>query len=308
MTQIEQTIGITGAAGQFGRLAADALLQIVPPARTALISRTPATLDRFAAQGAHVRFGDFDQPESLACAFEGIGALLVISTGALGRRTDQHAAAIEAARKAGVKRVVYTSFIAADAGNPALIARDHAATEAMLRAAGPDWTILRNAQYADAILDVILPQAFAAGTWRSASGEGRIAVISRAECAECAAAALLRDDLAGAVCAITGPELLRYRDMAMLAAAAFRKPLEYAPVDDAGLYAMFDALGVPRAPEELDANEAAPWCSDDMVSFEAALRTGRLEILSGAAADLLGRPPRRFQTLLQDRVGDIAWT
>ncbi len=296
-----ELFGVTGAAGQFGLLAAEALLHLVEPERIVLISRTPENLSRFAALGVQMRFGDFDRADTLPQAFDGISSLLLISTSALGRRVVQHEGAIRAARAAGVRRIAYTSFLAADSGNPALVGRDHQATETILRGSGLQWTILRNAQYADAILDVILPGALAVGEWRSSSGEGRIAVISRAECAACAAAALVRPDAEDKIHAITGPELLRFQDMAAMASEAYSAPLRYVQVDDAGLYAMFDALGAPRAPSDVTPG-GFPWCSDDMVSFEAALRDGWFEILSDDACDLLGRPPRGFADLLKDRI------
>jgi NAD(P)H dehydrogenase (quinone) len=210
MTSTDGFVGVIGASGQLGMLAADKLMQRVPPEKLALLSRAPAKLEAFTQAGAQVRFCDLDCAADLPVALCGVVTLLLISTNALGRRVTQHAAAIEASRQAGVKRIVYTSFLGADLGNPALVARDHCATESLLRASGLEWTILRNAQYSDAILDVIMPNALVSGEWLSSSGEGRIAPVAREDCAECAVAALLREDAAGRIFSITGPDLLRY--------------------------------------------------------------------------------------------------
>lgn len=300
MTPTDGFVGVAGASGQLGMLAAKALMNRVAPERFVLLSRTPETLSAFTQRGAKVRLCDFDDAAALLPAFAGVSTLLLISSNALGRRVAQHEAAIRAAHEAGVKRIVYTSFLGAEPGNPALVARDHYATENLLRESGLQWTILRNAQYAEAVLDVIMPNALAASEWRSASGEGRIAPISRADCAEAAAAALLRLDLMNRTLNITGPQTLRYREITAMMAAASGRPLQFTAVDDEGLYAMFDALGAPRAPADV-APGSFPWCSDDMVSFEAALRDGWFDVSSQDAHDLLGRPPRAFDDLLRDR-------
>lgn len=301
MTPTDGFVGVAGASGQLGMLAAQALMNRIPPMQVVLLSRTPEKLSAFAQSGAQIRQCDLDHAGQLPRAFAGTSTLLLISTDAIGRRVAQHKAAIDAARTAGVRRIVYTSFLGAEADNPALVARDHCATEALLRDSGLEWTILRHAQYAEAVLDVIMPNALALGEWRSSGGGGRIAPVARQDCAECAAAALLRGDVAGRIFNIAGPDLLTYRDMAAMMAAASGKQIRYVPVDDNGLYAMFDALGAARAPQD-GAPGGFPWCSDDMVSFEAALREGWFDVPSGDARDLLGRAPRAFAHLLGERL------
>ena len=54
------------------------------------------------------------KPEGLAEALKGIDSLLLISGNELGKRASQHANVIEAAKKAGVSWIVYTSLLNAD--------------------------------------------------------------------------------------------------------------------------------------------------------------------------------------------------
>ncbi|RYY44942.1 MAG: SDR family NAD(P)-dependent oxidoreductase [Actinomycetales bacterium] len=116
------TYGITGATGQLGSLAADLLLQQVDPADVVLLSRSP---EKIAAAGATTRAADFDSPEGLVEAFTGIDELLLVSTDVLGSRLEGQRAAVEAAAKAGVRRVLYTSVPDPSEDNPALVAPDH---------------------------------------------------------------------------------------------------------------------------------------------------------------------------------------
>jgi NAD(P)H dehydrogenase (quinone) len=103
------SIIITGASGHLGRRTAELVLERAPASEVVLTTRRPETLAELAARGAEVRIADFDRPETLAEAFAGGERLLLISTDAVGRRVHQHLAAIDAAARAGVRHVDYTS-------------------------------------------------------------------------------------------------------------------------------------------------------------------------------------------------------
>src|SRR5262245_51631099 len=113
---------VTGASGHFGGSAARMLLQRIPARDLILMSRKPDKLDAFKAQGCETRYGDFDDEASLEAAAQGADKMLLISGMKVGYRIGQHARAIDAAKKAGVGHVVYTSYIGATKENPALIA------------------------------------------------------------------------------------------------------------------------------------------------------------------------------------------
>lgn len=131
MGSVENRILVTGASGQYGRLAVDGLLaKGVSPSSLLLLTRDPAKLADYAARGSSIRQGSFDDPvDSLAEAFTGADTMLFISTSRAGKRLPQHQAAVDAAVKAGIKHVVYTSILSAHLENPtALVAREHRAT------------------------------------------------------------------------------------------------------------------------------------------------------------------------------------
>src|SRR5262245_15724554 len=112
--QTQDKIIVSGASGQLGGLVVKGLLaKGVPAKNLILVSRTPDSLQEYAKQGAAVRFGDFEKPESLAAAFAGGTRIVLISTG-LGKtpRPILHGNAIDAAKKAGVKQIAYTSWVA----------------------------------------------------------------------------------------------------------------------------------------------------------------------------------------------------
>ena len=132
---------VTGATGSFGRLITAQLLEHLHPAELILTTRNPPALANLAARGAHVRYADFDRPETLAGAFEDGDRMLLISTLSVGRRATQHRNAIEAAVRAGVKHIVYTSSGGATPANPAIVIPDHLQTEDALKTSGVAYTI-----------------------------------------------------------------------------------------------------------------------------------------------------------------------
>ncbi len=288
---------VSGASGNYGRLAVAGLLERVPASDLILMSRRPEKLAALAALGAIVRRGDFDDPDSLVSAFAGGDKLLMISTGRVGKRLPQHGNAIRAAATAGVRHIVYTSFVNAGEANPALVAKEHGATEDMLRRSGLAWTAMRDSQYADAMVEVAAPIAIESGRWLASAREGRIGFVTRRDCAACAVAVLTTPGHENRAYDITGPELLSFRQVAALAAELSGQPVEYTVVDDEGMYRMFDALGVPREAVDDHVVNRVPWSSHDMVSFERAIREGFLEVLSRDVERLTGRKPQSLRSL-----------
>jgi len=129
-------IAMTGASGRYGRLATDKLIAQGRARDLILITRTPAKLADRAQAGCEVRYGDFDNPETLQAALSGAGKLLLISGTRVGARVRQHKAAIEAAAAAGVGHIVYTSFVNVEPANPAIVTIDHRETEKLIKASG----------------------------------------------------------------------------------------------------------------------------------------------------------------------------
>ncbi len=283
---------VTGASGNFGRAAVEGLLKRVPAKDLILISRNPDKLARYAALGAQVRRGDFDDPASLATGFAGGHKMLMISAMRVGKRIRPHTNAVEGAVKAGVQHIVYTSTIGADADNPSLAVSDHRATEEVLRNCGVAWTALRNSQYTDALIEAAAPIAIASGRWVSSSAPGKIAPVVRQDCVDCAVSVMAGSGHENTVYNITGPELLSYQEIARIVAEVSGTPIEYHAVSDDEMYAMFDSMGIPREPVDDQVVGSVPWCSDDMVSYERSIREGRFAVISDDVRRLSGHAPQ----------------
>lgn len=290
---------VTGASGQYGSSAVQKLLQRVAPEDLIVITRRPERLAQLAERGVTVRYGDYDKPESLVEAFKGGERMLLISGTRVGARVVQHKAAIDAAAQVGVRHIAYTSVVGISPQNPAIVIRDHGPTEELMKASGMAWTALRDQHYADAMVVNMGPNFIRSGRWLSSSKGGREALVWRDDCINCAVEVLTGDGHAGKTYNITGPELLSFPEIAAMMTEITGRKVEYVETDDEGMYAMFDAMGIPRKPVDDQVVAGISWNSDDMVTFEAAVRGGHFAIISDDVERLTGRKPRSVRELIE---------
>ena len=292
-------IAITGASGRYGRLAVDKLIAMGRARDLILISRSPAKLADYARAGCDVRRGDFDRPDTLRAALRGAQRMLLISGTRVGARVRQHRAAVDAAVHAGVRHIVYTSFVNVEPANPAIVTLDHRETENLIRASGAAFTFLRDAHYADAMILNAGPGFIASGVWLTSTGGGREAMVWREDCVDCAVAVLTQDGHENRAYPITGPNRESFAEVAAMLGEVCGRPIRLVETDDAGMYAHFDALGIPREPVDDQSVAGIPWNSDDMVSFERAIREGFLDVCTDDVLRLTGRKPRSVRELIE---------
>jgi NAD(P)H dehydrogenase (quinone) len=286
-------IVISGASGGLASETISALLgRGVAPEKLILVTRTPEKLSSLQERGAEVRAGDFNKPDSLPGAFAGGRALFLISTNGGGDRVAQHSAAINAARRAGIKHIVYTSWINAIDGNPAVVSKDHRATEDALRRSGVPYTILRNQRYSDGLV-AEASKAVGAGVLITNAGLGKWAPVARRDCAEAAAVVLTTSGHEGRTYDITGPDLISERDFASIVSGISGRSVRVADVDDATYVSMLEQGGVPEA----GARAAA--------SFGIATRTNYMNIKSETLQLLLGRKPQSVRELLTEHKSEL---
>src|SRR3954453_1553475 len=138
-------IAITGATGQLGRLGIRQMKENAPGAQFVALVRPTAKASDL---GVTARQADYGKPRTLDTALTGVDTLLLISSNEVGRRGTQHRNVIEAARKAGVSRILYTSLLHADT-SPMSLAGEHLQTEAAILGSGIPYTILRNGWYTE---------------------------------------------------------------------------------------------------------------------------------------------------------------
>jgi NAD(P)H dehydrogenase (quinone) len=285
----QDKIIVSGASGQLGSLVIEELLaRKVAPEHLILVSRTPNTdhLQAYAARGANVRFGDFSEPESLDDAYRGGTRMLLISiNGGGGDRPELHKAAIEAAVRAGVKHIAYTSYVNADLNEASTIAVDHRRTERILQDSGVAWTMLRNQIYANGLVDQAI-QIVRDGALVTHTPDARVAYVTREDCAAAAAAVLASPGHENRAYNITGPDAIGPRELVALASELSGKPVELMVLSEADYRQRLAGTGMPEAG------------INGTISFAAELDSPFLRQPSTAVADLTGRPATSVRQLL----------
>ena len=237
-------IVVTGASGQLGRLVIESLLKKLPAGQIGIAVRNPAKVEDLAARGVKVLQADYDQPETLERAFQGADKVLLISASEVGRRVPQHRAVIDAAKRAGVKLIAYTSILHADS-SPLPLSAEHKETEALLRASGVPFVLLRNSWYTENYLASI-PAALQYGVVLGSAGDGRIASASRADYAEAAATVLTLEGQAGRVYELAGDESYSLAEFSAEITRHAGKPIAYQNLPEAEYKAALVGAGLPE--------------------------------------------------------------
>ena len=274
---------VTGSTGHLGRLVIADLLTRVPSDEIVALARTPS---KGADLGVAVRLFDYDRPETLAPALEGVDRLLLISAGEVGKRVPQHQAVIDAAAAAGVSLIVYTSVLHAPDSLLGL-AEEHRQTEAALAERGVPFALLRNGWYTENYTGSI-GAAVEHGVVLGSAGDARVAPATRADYAAAAAAVLTADDPAGQTLELAGDEAFTMADYAAEVTRQSGREVVYQDLAEEAYKAALEQIGLPEPVAGM------------IAQADAAAARGALYDDGGALSRLIGRPT----TPLADAVAD----
>lgn len=235
------TIAVTGATGQLGRLAIAALQSRLPADKITALVRDPA---KAADLGVAARPFDYQKPESLAPALDGIDVLVLISSNDFNDRAGQHANVVKAAKAAGVGRIVYTSILKGDT-SPMILAADHIATEKTIAASGIPFTFLRNGWYIENYAGGFA-HAIESGALIGASGEGKISGAARADYAEAIAVTAANDGHQNRVYELAGDTAFTLADLAAELARQSGKPVAFNNLPEDVYAGILMQIGLPE--------------------------------------------------------------
>ena len=236
------TYAVTGATGKLGRLVLDELLTRADASDIVALARDPSALADYAAKGVQVRQADYDDPASLDAALAGIDRVLLISGNAVGQRERQHGAVIEAAKKAGVSYLAYTSVLNAQASK-LLLAAEHVLTEKLLEKSGLNYDVLRMPWYSENYTGALAP-AIEHGAIFGATGEGRLSTATRADLAGGAVGALLNSP-GGKVYEFAGDQSWSMAEFAAEVGRQAGKPVQYVNQSEADYAKTLEGAGLP---------------------------------------------------------------
>lgn len=267
---------VTGATGKLGSKVVEAMLTTVPASQLAVSVRNPEKAEGLRARGVEVRHGDFDHPETLDTAFAGIDRLLIISAdGDNETRVRQHTNAVEAAARAKVGFIAYTSLANAR-DTKMFLAPPHQAAEQAILKTGIPYSFLRNNWYLENEASSI--QGVLAGApWVTSAGTGKVGWALQQEYAEAAAAVLAGNGHENTTYELSG-KLLSQEELVSALGTVLGKEIPVQKVDDATYADIMNNAGVPD------------FVIPMLVSIQEGIREHALEIESNDFEKLLGRP------------------
>jgi NAD(P)H dehydrogenase (quinone) len=248
------TYAVTGASGQLGKFVLGELLQKVEAKDVVAIVRDPAKLSDFADRGIEVRRGDYDDPASLESALAGVDRLLLISGNTLGERPRQHKNVVDAAKKAGVGYMAYTSILKAD-DTPIKLGGEHRATEETLAESGLTYDLIRNGWYNENYVGS-LPAQVEAGVITGAAGQGRVSSAARADYAA-GAAEVLVNGKGGDVYQVAGDESWSMEEFAAEVSRQSGREVRYQDMSEEDYAKSLEAIGLPEYVARIVANSNA---------------------------------------------------
>ncbi len=272
-------IAVTGATGALGgrvatRLAARGVAQ-------RLVVRDPARLPP-ATDGADVAVAPgYDDREAMTEAFRGAQTVFLVSGREAADRVAAHVSAVDAAVAAGVRRIVYTSYLGAAPDAAFTFGRDHYATEQHIRGTGLDFTFLRDSLYADFAV-LMATDGVIAGP----AGDGRVAWVARDDLADVATAVLTSDGHAGQTYDLTGPAARSLAETAALLSEISGREIRYVEETLEQAYASRAGLGAP------------PFEVDGWVTSYVAIAKGEMDVVSDAVQNITGRPAQGLRDFL----------
>ena len=263
---------VTAATGKLGAHVVEQLLAKKTGEEVVAAVRDPAKATQL---GVPVRHADYGKPETLEAAFRGADKLLLISSNDVGHRLAHHENAIAAAKKAGVKLIVYTSILHCET-SPLLLAHDHQATEKAIKASGLPYVFLRNGWYIENQTDS-LGASISAGAFIGCSGNGKIAAATRADFAAAAVAVLTTPGHENKIYELAGDAAYSAADLAAEVSKQTGKTLPYNDLPVAQYSEILQSFGLPKG------------FADVLADADANVAKGALEDSSGDLHRLIGR-------------------
>lgn len=267
------TIAITGATGQLGRIIIKKLTADLGADNIIALARSP---EKTADLGVPARLADYDKPETLAPALEGVDKLLLISGSEIGKRAAQHKAVIDAAKQSGVRYIVYTSLLNAD-NSPLSLAPEHRETEAMIKASGIDFTIMRHGWYTENYTGSV-PGAVAAGAFVGSAGDGKISSATREDYAQADVIVLTSEDHKGKTYELAGDTAYTLSELAAEISHQTGKTIPYQNLPEEEYAKILVSVGLPEA------------FAGALASFDVDASKGALFHEGSELSTLIGRP------------------
>jgi NAD(P)H dehydrogenase (quinone) len=282
---------VTGATGHYGKATIDFLLKKgKSPNNISALVRDEAKATDLKNKGINLKIGDYENYSSLVAAFQGIDKLLLVSSNDILNRGQQQINAVNAAKEAGVKHILYTSFERkneTDSSPIVFVAKSHIDTEKHIKASGIPYTIFRNNLYMDFIPVFIGENVLETGVYFPA-GETKSAFALRNDMAEAAANILTGEGHENKTYSFSNTENVSFRDVANTISELSGKTIPYT---SPGGEIYIDTLSKAGVPKDYVGMFAG---------FGEAIKQGEFNNLKTDLENLLGRKPVSVKEFLAE--------
>ncbi|KTB60841.1 quinone oxidoreductase [Pseudomonas fluorescens] len=279
-------IAVTGANGNLGQLVIKDLLRVIPAANIIATVRSLEKANDLRAMGVQIREADYDRPETLDAAFSGVDKLLLISAVQPGKRFSQHKAVINAAKRAGVKLIAYTSMLRTDT-SCLILADEHKATEEYLKKSGLEFVLLRNGWYLENHAGTV-KSSLMLGFIIGSAGKGRFASASRADYAAAAAKVLTQQGHVNKTYELAGDHSYSMYEFAEEVSRQAGRSIAYKNLAPTEYEAQLLSFGIPKM------------IADVVIDADMKSLTGELDSSSRDLSRLLGRSTMPFSEAIKD--------
>ncbi len=285
MEQTSSPILVTGATGNTGHALVAALIRRGAPVRAMVRAKDDAAR---LPEGTAVAVADFDDPASVAAALDGAGRAYLV-TPSSEQAEEQQRRFADLAAKAGLRRLVVLSQLAAAEDSPVRFLRYHGAVERHVRELGLPYTFLRPNLYFQGLLP-FAGMIAATGQFAAPIGDARVSAVDVRDIAEVAAVALTEAGHENATYTITGPEAITHKQMAAALTAATGREVGFADATPEAFAASLHGI-------------LPPWQVDGLLEDYAHYRRGEAAAVSSAVPDVTGRPATSFAQFARDYAG-----
>ena len=270
---------VTGATGHLGSATLNFLLNKLPASQLAGLVRDESKAADLREKGISIRVGTYDDTASLDAAMQGIDTVLLIAGTDEENRLRQHSNVVDAAKKAGVKRIAYTSRALKDRNTlENKLMQGHFQTEDYIKASGLTYTLFQNILYMDAIPQFVGPTVFERGIYLPA-GDGKVALALRRDMGEAMANALAAGDSGNKLYKLTGSESYSFADIAAVLTELSGKPVGYVAAERSAFETGLKERGLPEVMVER------------ITGFITDIKNGQEDQASPDLETLLGRKP-----------------
>jgi len=280
---------VTGATGNLGKRTVEFLAKKIPASEIAVLVRDENKASHLKDLGVTIRVGDYQDKNSLVKAFQGVDKLLLISSSDFNDRLGQQIRAVDAAKEAGVKHILYTGVSMKNIENSALkpLMGEHYDTEKHILDSGLNYTFLRDNLYADVIPMFIGEHVLETGI-NFPAGNGRVPFSLRSEMAEAFANVLSTPGHENKTYEISNVESYSYLDVANALSAHSGKTVGYNDLSVPDFSKALAEAGVPEAMIGFS------------IGFATATKEGDFDVPNTHLEQLLGRKPSSLNEFIQE--------